>query len=179
MSKKEQLLQIAEDMVREGGYNNVSFRTLADAAGIKSASVHYHFPTKEDLGAALAERYTDNFLTKLGKPEAIVSAGKDPIESYIQMFRNALSVDKKMCLCGMLGAEFEGLPEKVRIATRAFFSKNIDWLTKAFQASSKRTREEAQNAATSLVAQLEGALLIGITLADENVFETAIKNRAS
>lgn len=66
MSKKEQLLDIAEGMIRLGGYNSVSFRTLAEMAGIKSASVHYHFPTKEDLGSALAERYTDKFLSALG-----------------------------------------------------------------------------------------------------------------
>jgi len=179
MSKKEQLLVIAEDMVRSGGYNSVSFRTLAESAGIKSASVHYHFPTKADLGAALAERYTENFLSSLGTPKALQASGKNPIDVFISLFRHALSVDKKMCLCGMLGAEFDGLPEKVRIATRVFFNKNIEWLTLAFQSVSRRDELEARKAATSLIAQLEGALLISVALEDEAIFETAIKNRSN
>ena len=51
MSKREALLKVAEDKVRKGGYNNFSFREIANEVGIKSASVHYHFKTKADLGA--------------------------------------------------------------------------------------------------------------------------------
>ncbi len=58
MSKKEAILNAAENKARLGGYNNFSFRELANEVGIKSASVHYHFPTKADLGAELVKRYT-------------------------------------------------------------------------------------------------------------------------
>ncbi len=63
MSKKEELLKVAENKVRKGGYNNFSFREIANEVGIKSASVHYHFPTKADLGAELAHQYTDAFFS--------------------------------------------------------------------------------------------------------------------
>ena len=65
MSKKDDLLKVAEVKVRQGGYNNFSFREIANEVGIKSASVHYHFPTKADLGAELAHQYTDAFLSAL------------------------------------------------------------------------------------------------------------------
>ena len=56
MEKKEQaILKITEEMVRRGGYNGFSFREIAKQVGIKSSSVHYHFPTKEDLGVAVAK----------------------------------------------------------------------------------------------------------------------------
>ncbi|MDF2795086.1 MAG: transcriptional regulator, TetR family [Pseudomonas orientalis] len=50
----------ARKMVQTRGYNGLSFRELAKEVGIKSASIHYHFPTKGDLGAALAKRYTED-----------------------------------------------------------------------------------------------------------------------
>jgi TetR/AcrR family transcriptional repressor of nem operon len=125
MSKKEELLKAAQLKVRSGGYNNFSFRELATEVGIKSASVHYHFPTKSDLGAALAHQYTDDFLTALGDPNELYAAGKNPINVYINLFRNALVQDKKMCLCGLLGAESDSLPEKVRYETKLFFERNI------------------------------------------------------
>ena len=177
VSKKEQLLDIAEGMVRLGGYNSVSFRTLAEMAGIKSASVHYHFPTKEDLGAALADRYTEKFLLTLGDAKSIVSQGSDPINFYVQMFRKALTVDKKMCLCGMLGAEFDGLPNKVRLATQTFFERNIDWLTNAYRLKHDRDEKQARDAAISLLSQLEGALMMSIALKDDAIFDIAINNR--
>ncbi len=60
-SKAEQILDAAERMARTGGYNAFSFREIAKEVGIKAASVHYHFPGKQDLGAAIAKRYTDRF----------------------------------------------------------------------------------------------------------------------
>lgn len=81
-----------------------------------------------------------------------MSRGGDPINVYIQMFRNALNVDKKMCLCGLLGAEFDGLPDKVRTATHSFFEKNIQWLTEAFHVKGGKTDEQSKNAAISLIS---------------------------
>ena len=109
MSKKEALLKAAENKVRLGGYSNFSFRELASEVGIKSASVHYHFPTKADLGAELAHQYTNSFLAALGEPNDLKASGKNPINVYTQLFRSALVTDRKMCLCGLLGAESDSL----------------------------------------------------------------------
>jgi AcrR family transcriptional regulator len=65
-NKAEEILDVAERMARTGGYNGFSFREIAKAVGIKAASVHYHFPTKDELGAAVARRYTERFLATPG-----------------------------------------------------------------------------------------------------------------
>lgn len=174
MSKKDQLLQEAEWRVRSGGYNNVSFRDLAEAVGIKSASVHYHFPTKADLGEALAERYTDDFLQALGTPEDIVAKGMNPIAQYKNKFRSALLKDKKMCLCGLLGAELDGLPDKVKTATKRFFELNLEWLIAAYKAKDGATDKKAHQSAAKLLARLEGALIIARTLEQPEIFEEIV-----
>src|SRR5476649_1984467 len=77
----------ARAMVQAQGYNSLSFRELAKQIGIKSASVHYYFPTKGDLGAALAREYTDEFRAYL---DGLVDAGKDwktCIRDYTDVFR--------------------------------------------------------------------------------------------
>lgn len=172
MNKKEQILSEAENRVRTGGYNNVSFRDLADAVGIKSASVHYHFPTKADLGVALAERYTDSFMLNLGSAKD--ASNDDPFASYIELFRHALNVDKKMCLCGVLGAELDGLPSVVRLATRRFFERNIEWLSDAHQHKYGSNRTEASTAAIKLISLLEGALLVSRSLDNTSLFDQAV-----
>ena len=53
----ERLMDLAEARIREAGYGGFSFRDLAAEIGIKSASVHHHFPTKAGMAAAVVRRY--------------------------------------------------------------------------------------------------------------------------
>ena len=170
MSKKEELLKVAEDKVRQGGYSNFSFREIANDVGIKSASVHYHFPTKADLGAALAHKYTDAFLSALGDIDDIKKRGENPIDIYTQIFSNALLTDDKMCLCGLLGAQNESLPEKVQVEVKRFFEKNLEWLKSAHEANGDAN---PSHAAITTVSLLEGAMMISKALNDHSYFQLA------
>lgn len=172
MSKKEELLKVAENKVRQGGYNNFSFREIANEVGIKSASVHYHFPTKADLGAALAHQYTDAFLAALGDVDEIKSKGENPIDRYTQIFRGALLTDNKMCLCGLLGAQNESLPEKVQLEVKRFFEKNLAWLNAAHTANGET---DPSHAAIMTVSLLEGAMMISKALNDHSYFKLATR----
>ncbi len=170
MGKREELLKIAEDKVRSGGYSNFSFRELANEVGIKNSSVHYHFPTKADLGAELAHQYTDSFMAALGDIYDIKAEGKDPIDVYTGVFKGALLVDNKMCLCGLLGAQNETLPEKVQLEVKRFFHKNLNWLTEAHRANGE---QNPQQAAITTVSLLEGAMMISKALNDHDYFKLA------
>ena len=171
MTKKQALLKAAEDKVRSGGYSNFSFRELAKEVGIKSASVHYHFPTKADLGAELARQYTDNFIHLLGDPVELIKADKNPITIYATQFRRALLEDKKMCLCGLLGAETDCLPDKVKDETKRFFKLNLEWLQAAYKLNDAINVE--QKAANTL-SLLEGAMMVSKALGDNQFFDQAI-----
>lgn len=171
-TKEKEILDVAEKMVRKGGYNAFSFRDIAKEVGIKSSSVHYHFPTKEDLGAAVASYYTEKFLNALGEPKALISNKKDPIKIYIQAFRDALIKDKHMCLCGLLGAEVDGLPPKVATQAKEFFERNIEWLNAVY--TLKGLREDSKEKALQTIALLEGAMIVCGVLNDRDAFDQII-----
>lgn len=175
MTRKQQLLQIAQSKVREGGYNNFSFRELANEIGIKSASVHYHFPTKADLAAELAKQYTDTFINALGDPQVIYDTGNDPILTFATLFKHSLYQDKKMCLCGLLGAEFDILPELVRSEIKRFFRKNITWLEQAYSCNEQSSNLSNTQLAIQTVSLLEGAMMISIVSEDNSLFDKAIE----
>ena len=59
---KDRIMTAARLTVQDRGYGGLSFRELAKDVGIKSASIHHYFPTKGELGSALAARYTSDFL---------------------------------------------------------------------------------------------------------------------
>ena len=172
MGKADDILDVAEGFARERGYNGFSFRDIAAKVGIKSAGVHYHFPTKGDLGEALARRYSDRFFAELGEPTAVVSARRR-FARYVGAFRQALAVDKKMCLCGMLGAEVASLPPAVATETGRFFARNIDWLQAAFPGGEKRRR------AIFILATLEGAMVVARTIHSDEAFDATTAELAS
>lgn len=169
-SKRDEILDAAERMIRMGGYNGFSTRDIAAAVGIKAASVHYHFPTKAGIGAAVIERYTQRFLEELGDPTNFKGA-KKAIAHYVGAFRRALARDGKVCLCGVLGAEIGGLPADVGAGTQIFFEKNLEWLKNALAASGGLSEAKALSRATLMLAALEGALILSKSLGNDVVFE--------
>lgn len=168
--KAKTILAVTEEMVRAGGYNGFSFRNIATAVGIKSSSVHYHFSTKEELGAAVARDYTDRFIESLGNASQLLEAGENPILVYVEAFKAALESEKGMCLCGMLGSEANILPETVLAETQRFFSKNIQWLTDAF---SQMNAEDPRGVALSTLSTLEGAMIVCHVSKDHSLFDSA------
>lgn len=175
MSDTENLiLDTTEEMIRQGGYNGFSFRNIADAIGIKSSSVHYHFETKEKLAAATAKRYTENFLDFIGQPEQIKNDGGNPVVHYIEAFRNAIISDTGMCLCGILGTEANTLPESIVEELNVFFDKNIDWLERAYQQID--LADEAKQRALETLSLLEGAMLICTSKKDIDLFDLSMNS---
>ncbi len=169
MSVKQELLDNAEAMVRAGGYNNFSFRDLADQVGIKSASVHYHFKTKSDLVVELVQRYTQRFQEQLEQLSA--SRQQTAAELIYQAFQASLESSGMMCLCGLLAAEGDGLPEEVRLATRDFFLRSQAWLSQQLQQQDQLSATEAETRALALMAILEGAMLLAKVHQDTGLFQ--------
>jgi TetR/AcrR family transcriptional repressor of nem operon len=120
----QRLMDLAEAHIRDGGYRGFSFRDLAAEIGIKSASVHHHFPTKATMAAAVARRYGDRFLATVAPRSN--ETGENAISAYRSAFRKALELDGRMCLCGVLGAEAGVLPPEVVEEIQSFFRRCID-----------------------------------------------------
>lgn len=168
IAMRERLLDAAEHRARRGGYHGFSFRDLASDVEIKSASVHYHFPTKADLAGALAERYTRNCGRRLQSIE--ITTAHDAISAVIELFRDALYRDDKMCLCGILGAERDGLPEAVNGEVSRFFEMLLRFLNGAFD------RDWNGPSAAHCIATLEGALILARSLNDKSLFDQAVRD---
>ena len=166
------LLDLAENNIRQRGYHAVSFRELADELGIKSASVHYHFRQKEDLGLALVERYSKHFFEIL-KNESVGSTDSyEKVEAFCQTYKNALNASDKVCLCGILGAETTGLPPVLNTQVSAFFQANIDWVESALPA--QMSKKDRASKSQQIVATLQGAMMLSVSLGSSKVLDRSI-----
>jgi TetR/AcrR family transcriptional repressor of nem operon len=166
----ERLMDLAESHIRNAGYGGFSFRDLAAEIGIKSASVHHHFPTKATMAAAVARRYADRFLdTVAGQPN---ETAEDAIAMYRSAFRAALDRDGRMCLCGVLGAEAGGLPREVAEAILTFFNRCIEDLSRRIGGPDTKAR------ALQVMATLEGGMMLARAFGSIEAFDQATASLA-
>ena len=93
----DRLLDAAERLTQTRGFNGFSYRDLEQAIGIKTASIHYHFPTKSDLGVAMADRYVARFALGLAEINTAHPKATDRLCSLVDLFQSVID-DKRFCV---------------------------------------------------------------------------------
>src|SRR5689334_10787320 len=126
---REAILEAAKQTAQTRGYGGLNFRDLAETVGIKSASIHYHFPTKADLGAAVAERYWQDTAGVLAAMREEAPDASRALARYPDIFRRSLEDGNRLCLCSFMSAEYADLPEPVRREVQMFGDVNVAWLS--------------------------------------------------
>lgn len=162
---RDKILDAAQIRIAAVGYNAVSFRDLAADVGVKSASVHYHFPQKSDLGVALVARYTERFQTALDQIDQ--TDARTAMVGFCALYADALIVDQSLCLCAILGAETISLPAELRAKVEGFFDMNVAWLDQLYARHGIKSP-----APWDIVASLEGAMIVGTATRKNAVMET-------
>jgi TetR/AcrR family transcriptional regulator, transcriptional repressor for nem operon len=173
------ILDVAEQLVQDRGFNGFSYADIAAELQITKAGLHYHFAGKADLGEALIVRYASRFADALAEIDA---GGGDPgarLAAYAGLYLEVLR-DHRMCLCGMLAAEYQTLPQPMRDAVISFFDQNERWVEGVLEQGrgdgSLRFAGPARDAARMLVSGLEGAMLVARPYGDPARFQAAAAN---
>jgi TetR/AcrR family transcriptional repressor of nem operon len=157
------ILDSAEGLLQARGYNGFSYADVAAELNITTAALHYHFAGKPQLGLALVDRYAGRFSQALAEIEASSPAGPDRLRGYAGLYRDVLAKGR-MCLCGMLAAEYQTLPAPMRDAVLGFLDQNETWLEgvlgRGAADGTLRFAGPARQAARLVLASLEGAMLV-------------------
>lgn len=175
----EKILDVAEELAQTRGFNGFSYADIAAKLGVTKASLHYHFPSKAELGRALIVRYQVVF------GEALEAIGRQPGEAreklrrYVRLYDDVMR-NKRMCLCGMLAAEYATLPSPMQEELRRFFDANERWLTAVLEEGRRAGKlafaEPAQERARLLLGGLEGAMLVARSYGDDRRFRSTAKH---
>jgi TetR/AcrR family transcriptional repressor of nem operon len=171
----QRILDIAERLVQMRGYNAFSYAHIAAELGITKASLHYHFSGKAELGQALIARYAQRFALALEEIDSKATPAPAKLAAYAGLYADALR-GQRMCLCGMLAAEYQTLPERIRKAVVAFFDDNEIWLERVLEQG--RTDDtlkfdgSARDTARMIISGLEGAMLVARPYGDVRRFQT-------
>ena len=161
---KTAIMDAAERRMQQGGFGGFSFREIAADVGVKSSSVHYHFPTKEDLAAAVIRRWAEHTSELIDKR---LEKDPDPVRVWTRAFRGTAFSEAHMCPCTVLGAASQDLPEQVAEAVRGFFKMCQDKLVAEGLSPSD---------AAELLSTITGALVVANALGDTAAYDRATSN---
>src|SRR5512134_3210268 len=171
----QRILDVAERLVQTRGFNGFSYADIAAALGITKASLHYHFPTKAELGQRLIQRYEQRFLDALAAIDGSGVDAREKLRRSAEIYTNVVR-SNRMCLCGMLASDYATLAKPVKDGVKHFFDRNEDWLVAVLEEGRKagtlRFAGPPDVVARAMVGALEGAMMLARSYGEVARFES-------
>jgi TetR/AcrR family transcriptional repressor of nem operon len=171
-----EILDVAERLVQTRGFNAFSYADIAAELGVTKPALHYHYRSKEALGVALIARYSERFFRELDAIAAENEEARARVARYVELYRAVLMANR-MCLCGILAAEYQTLPPSMRSAVQGFFERNETWLATVLRHGMERgevtATEPLEDAARLVIDTLEGAMMIARAYDGPERFDSA------
>lgn len=174
LDTRDRILDVAQRLIQARGFSGFSYADIAAKVGIRKASIHHHFPTKGVLGTKLMVRYRRAFAGALEEIDREDDA-RVKLRRYAELFAHVLRDGHRMCMCGMLAADFDALPKSVRAEVKGFFDDNEAWLAKVLDEGRRAESLEFEGAshdeARTILSAFEGAMLVARSHADVARFD--------
>lgn len=167
---REKLLDIGAELCQTVGYNAFSYRHLADRMGIKSATIHYYFPTKADLGRELMVGYRASTAEAVAEIDRRGGPAIGKLRRFAEVFLATFQDGERLCLCGSFAADYRTLPEAIQHQVRGYFDDNERWLSRVLtegrEKGELRFSAESEQMARTFFTALEGAMLAARAFSD-------------
>ena len=159
-----QLMDAAQALIQERGYNAFSYKDLAEEVGIRTASIHYHFPSKGDLGVAVMGRYQERLEAELARIERTGRSGRARLKAFVRLYAGTEACGA-ICLCGSLASDLATLPPELGDAVSEYVTRSEGWIASVIregvEAGEFGFSGRPSEAAATLLAALQGGLLLG------------------
>ena len=176
-STVDRILGSALLMVQQRGFSGFSFRDIASEVGIKTASIHYHFPTKPDLAQAVLARVRGEFESELKRIDTEIVDIDLRLKAFIAIFHNTFAVGDRLCPFCMVACAQDGVPDFVRAEVQSFWSAGEQWVAKTLEEGMKagiyRRDLDSVTVGRVLVAMLEGAMVTARAFEDRSRLDMA------
>ena len=177
----ELIMDVAETLIQTRGYNGFSYQDVAEAIGIRKASIHYHFASKTDLGVAVLDRYSGRIEAGLAQLRAEPDVDAlTMLQHYAAPFLEFAKTSERVCLCGALAGELLSLPAEMRDRVKSFFADHQRWLAEIIERGQGRGEiaptVPARETARSVFSMLQGALLVQRATGDASQLSDVLRS---
>jgi TetR/AcrR family transcriptional repressor of nem operon len=159
---KRAILDLAESFLQDKGYNGFSYAHIAAELDVKNAAVHYHYPAKDDLARAVIKRYRDRFQLWVNNARVKDLTPDKKLDWFFAMYASIRADHGKVCLVGVMEAEFNSIPESLQEETRLMNRELLAWLEETLQqgrdAGLFHFKGEVEAKAALVLSGVQGAL---------------------
>lgn len=159
-SVREQLIEHALVLIRRRGFNGFSYRDLAELVGVKTSSIHYYFPSKDDLVLEAVREYSTRMQARLRAIDTSLPPAEQALQ-YLAPLRAGAGTDQA-CLVAMLSADVLALPEAVRAVMQDYVRFNEQWLAHLFERAAAQRETPYLEPPQQLAQAVYGALQTGL-----------------
>lgn len=176
---RERILNAAQMFAQQRGFNAFSYADIAEAVGVRKASIHHHFPSKDDLELELVQRYRQQFSSQLERVEREQSTALGRLRGYGDLYRATLTAGG-ICLCGMMASDIQALPDSLRAPLHEFFKEQAAWLCQVLDDGRRQGefvfRGPAPRRAQLVLAVLQGGLIVAHASQDMTQFDALLED---
>lgn len=174
---RARILDLAENLLLERGFNAFSYQHIARELGVKPAAIHYYYPSKDDLGTALVTRQLRRLRKWRDLPRVADLPPIEQLEALLAVYNNHLSHDRRVCLFGALAADFRTLPFSMQAELRTFNRELTEWLAQVLAVGramgSLRFVGSPVSKATQVLTTLAGTLQVA-RVHDETSYQVIV-----
>ena len=161
-NSKRTILNLAESLLQDKGFNGFSYAHLATELGVKNAAIHYHFPTKEALSIAVIQRYRERFKLWVNNARIKDLAHAQKLDWFFGIYSDMRADEGKVCLVGSMEAEFNSIPAGLQAEVQALHKELLKWLeatlSEGREAGAFRFNGAPADKAALILSSLQGAL---------------------
>jgi TetR/AcrR family transcriptional regulator, transcriptional repressor for nem operon len=167
MSKKQEIISIAKNIIHCKGYQATSISDILHAANIGKGQFYHYFSSKHDLGLAVMENLIEewdhqlilNILQSSEDPKLKINKMLDWILTY-----HAGKEEKSGCPIGNLTIEMSEHDETFRLKLDHFFKRWIGSIETVLEEMVKQNQlhstVDIRKSAEAIVAMIEGGILL-------------------
>lgn len=161
---KNKIMEVAQKLIQKNGFNAFSYADISNELGIKKASIHYHFPSKSDLGLKLIQRYREMIAQVLVQLDQSSQSPQEQLQAYVKAYQSIMNEDGRICLCIMLTGDFMTLNNDTQQVVQEFLELNQLWITRKIIEGKEQelfqSSEDPEIEATAFLSALIGSMLM-------------------
>ena len=170
MSTREQIIQLADQLIRDKGFNAFSFYHLSEKLKITNASIHYHFPTKTDLGLSVLENQRQSLRDLIAA--TALQTPQEKLNAFLNIYTH-IRAEGRVCIVGSLATDLNAVDPKIGESLKTLAQEILTWVTAILEEGKVKkvfafvglARTRALLIITNMLAALQVA-----RLTDENDF---------
>jgi TetR/AcrR family transcriptional regulator, transcriptional repressor for nem operon len=171
---REHIVEAADRLFYEQGYEHTSFADIAGAVKISRGNFYYHFRTKDEILDAVIELRLANTRSMLDQWEAEGAHPTDRIRGFINiLIQNRTKIMRHGCPVGTLCNELAKLDHVAQGAASRIFNLFRDWLYRQFEQLGRAA--EADALALHLLARSQGVASLANAFRDEDFIRREVE----